>query len=133
MLTVRKGLVGVGIVYLVNIFIDGLHLYNFGWPDLVMHMAGGFAVGVLGVAIHQWAEKRWGVFKRPWWYHGVSLIGFVALIAVFWELHEYVIDQWIRIPRGLSLTQPSIADTMEDLFLGLLGGAAAVLLFRKRL
>ncbi len=46
------------------------------------------------------------------------ILGLTCLAAVVWEFTEFLVEQWFGIH-----TQPSLADTLLDLLMGLLGGA----------
>jgi hypothetical protein len=105
------------------------------WYDVPMHAGGGFAMGALGLAI--WNEgieevRFKGALKRhlKWWLVPGIVLGFVALIGVLWELHEWLLD--LVIPAAGSLRQPSLPDTMTDFVFDLLGGAAALLIWNKK-
>lgn len=59
----------------------------------------------------------------------VLLLSLTATVAVFWEFAEFISDLWLD-----TRLQPSIANTMQDQFLGILGGCTwAWIYFRNRL
>ena len=103
----------------------------FPWFDNVMHLAGGFATGMLGVAIHHNITNEEHRIDTPYWYHILFVVGFVALVAVAWEFHEYLIDNTIGLWYDWPQYQLSLRDTMSDLSLGGLGGLLAAHIFKK--
>ena len=132
MLRVHRVLIGAGSFYILNLFADDLYTI-WWWFDILTHAMGGAMIGILGIALHQWAEQRYGIIKRPWWWSAIIILGFVALIAILWEVYEYLLDIWVLMPQGLAKSQPSLRDTIGDLVTGLLGGLIAILTFRKRI
>lgn len=98
--------------------------------DIPMHLMGGFAMGMLGLAIHHQVAKKHHNAKSPWWYHAGFVLGFAMLVGVAWEFHEYVMDQtvnaWFHIPPS----QPSLGDTMKDLLDDLIGAMAAYFIWK---
>src|SRR3989338_311161 len=132
MLRLHRVLIGAGSFYILNLFADDLYKI-WWWFDILTHAMGGATIGILGIALHQWAEQRYGIIKRPWWWSAIIILGFVALIAILWEVYEYLLDIWVLMPQGLAKSQPSLRDTIGDLVMGLLGGLIAILTFRKRI
>lgn len=132
-------------IYIILVVL-GLHaiglffgLYGrFGWYDIPLHFGGGFAMGALGLAI--WNQgiqevkfKGWLAKHLRWWLVPLFVLGFVAVIGIGWEWHEYLLDELFTSTidgmQGFK-RQPGIGDTMADFFFDLLGGALALLLFR---
>lgn len=103
----------------------------FPWFDMPMHLAGGFAAGMLGVALHHNITDKHHTESAPFWYHILFVVGFTCLIAVAWEFHEYLIDNTIGLWYKWPKYQLSLTDTMSDLALGALGGLLAAYVFRK--
>jgi len=102
------------------------------WFDIPMHLAGGFAMGMFGLALFYDGiqDIRFGGrFERHFrfWFIYLFVVGFVSLIAVGWEIHEFVLD---RLFDGLR--QPSIADTMMDFLMGVTGGFLSVAVLHRR-
>ncbi len=113
----------------ILLFTDGYFLIP--GIDGPMHFAGGFAMGMLGLAVHHCEILHARTKHVSGWYHFLFVISFVALIAVLWEFHEYVLDHTFTVWMGWPQAQVSLQDTMADLMLGLIGGAIAFLCFRK--
>ena len=63
----------------------------------------------------------------PKFYAVIIILGFTALVGVFWEFYELIVDKFITKNNYISLFQQGgLLDTMKDLFVDLLGGTAAV-------
>ena len=110
-------------------------LYDvFEWYDIPMHIGGGVAMGALALAIcHEGIEdvKFKGALERhlKWWFIPGMVLGFVALIGVLWELHEWALD--LILPTDV-LRQPNLPDTMLDFINDLLGGVIALFTWKKK-
>lgn len=99
--------------------------FYFWWLDLLLHLAGGFWVGVLGVSIF----NRTHLSNFFFW---LSVLGFAALVGIFWEFLEFGLNQvWESLGRA-AFFQPGLEDTLSDLLADLAGGVASVILFRKQ-
>jgi uncharacterized membrane protein YjdF len=100
------------------------------WFDSVMHFSGGIAIAMMAYAA--W-DMRLGLYEQrvmdsiPVLIKVIAVIGFVSFIGIVWEWHEFLRD-YIRLQELISFVpaQPSIADTMKDLFLDILGAALYV-------
>ena len=55
------------------------------------------------------------------------LLSLTSTVAVFWEFAEFISDQLLA-----TNLQPSIANTMQDQSLGILGGGTWALIYFKR-
>src|SRR3989344_3518810 len=104
-----------------------------------MHFAGGAAMALF--FLHFWAENlniraypllksenprlSASKSKNKFLFAIISVVAFAVLIGVLWEFAEFAV-QYI-FPDFV--TQISIADTMADLFLDLLGGLSVVFLY----
>ncbi len=99
--------------------------YLYGWADIPMHFAGGFAAAFAVYSLLKIAEGK-GMLKINAQLHFLFVISLVSLIAVGWEFMEFLIDM-----TGILLSQLSVADTMKDLFMGLLGAPFGYLLGKK--
>lgn len=115
--------------HIVFLFTDAYFLVD--WLDQPMHFAGGFAMGMLALAVHRYETVSTHTKHVSLWYHYLFVIGFTVLIAVLWEFHEYVLDHTLTVWMGWPQSQVSLRDTMSDLLLGLLGGTLAFLSYRK--
>ena len=130
----KTAILAILFVVIVHIMAILLRVYNV-WPswDIPMHFAGGFVMALFGLAIHHAIAEKHHANKSPHWYHYLFVIGFVMLVAVSWEFHEYILDNTVVLWYNWTPTQPSLPDTVLDLFLGWLGGTVAFIAFRGRL
>lgn len=129
-----------GLSIVVVLFFHGIglifDLYGLlPWYDIPMHFGGGFAMGLLGLAI--WSEgvedvrfKGWFQKHLKWWLVPGVVLGFVSLISILWEVHEWILD--VFLPSADHLRQANVSDTMADFVFDLLGGILALALFWRR-
>lgn len=96
----------------------GLFPHATEW-DAFAHVLGGAAIAwsahILWV---RWQERKIIPQKTPAWIAAWCVFGAVLFAGITWELFEFVMEQqtgWIF--------QPSIADTMCDFVMDMLGGA----------
>src|SRR3990167_6356124 len=112
-------------VYAVNGILDARGLYYaLPWVDMPMHFLGGASIGLAGIGFLSLFKQRGFVNEPPFLLQAFFIISFVGLAAVSWELWEFSMD--IVFARHL---HTDLFDTMVDMFLGLLGGLAAVLVW----
>ncbi len=89
------------------------------WFDVLMHTWGGFLT-VMGFTMLGTIGSRRLMLSRP-----LKILGLVGVMVV-WEVFEYV--------YGIAGTHPSyVVDTGLDFVAGAVGGAAALVVFRKSL
>lgn len=68
--------------------------------------------------------------KLPSFFTLILILGFVALVGVFWELYELAVDKIITKNNYIRLFQQGgLLDTLKDLLVDLLGGLAVGLRF----
>jgi hypothetical protein len=95
--------------------------------DAFMHLLGGLAVGLSAGGL-LWRAR---VNTQPQPYDGLlliaSVIGAVAVIAIAWEVFEFVCDAWLG-----TQFQKSIGDTIKDQVLGVAGGTVGALVTTRR-
>jgi uncharacterized membrane protein YjdF len=137
-MTIKKALYIVAIVlvfHFVGIFFDLYTLVS--WYDIPMHFGGGLSMGAVGLAI--WNDgiedirfKGWFQKHLKWWLVPFIVLGFVSLIGILWELHEFILDQIFPPISDALKRQPDMPDTMMDFVMDLLGGIAALIVFRRK-
>ncbi|HSR89030.1 MAG TPA: hypothetical protein VLK22_01340 [Candidatus Udaeobacter sp.] len=73
-------------------------------------------------------KKDWILVKKNYLKAGVIITATVT-IAVWWEFYEFISDYFLG-----TLMQPSIADTMKDLCMGMLGAVvlSIVMIYRTK-
>ena len=116
------------VVFLVHLAAKGLRLYEM-LPDvdIPFHYLGGLSIAYTCARILSYLESEKitttlhrGIFL-------VLLLSLTTTVAVFWEFAEFLSDQFLA-----TNLQPSIANTMQDQFLGILGGSTWALIYFKR-
>ncbi len=97
----------------------GFDLYrHFPDFDIPMHFIGGVAIAhFVGMSYRTAARMKLlgepsAVMFPP------MILGLTSLAAVVWEFAEFIADRQFG-----TLSQPSLADTLLDLLMGLFGGA----------
>lgn len=90
--------------------------------DSIMHFAGGLAAAFSIYGMLSLAQER--DFIRLGDHRALRLlvIGLVAVVTIGWELLEFLLDTYVGTEW-----QGSIADTIKDQLLGVLGATVAVL------
>ncbi len=89
--------------------------------DMPMHFIGGVAIAHFFVVCYRSASERELLGHQATVMFPPMILGLTCLAAVVWEFVEFAADQQFGIH-----SQPSLADTMLDLLLGLLGGAVLI-------
>ena len=106
---------GVLVIHGILLLTGG---YRIPQIDVPMHLLGGFAMALFGLAIHHTVSTSYHTKHSPVWYHYTFVVGFAILIGVAWEFHEYILDNTINIWYNFPKSQPSLGDTMKDFFIG---------------
>ena len=125
----RTALVVVGAVFVLHIASLYLNFYN-RWInyDIFMHLLGGFAIGLVGLALIQTpAAKALSLWQRL-----LFVVGFVSIVGITWEIGEFILDyyqQTLHVVHWQALTE---RDTVDDLFNDMVGALVAFLAFRKK-
>lgn len=137
-MTIKKSLLIIAIVLGFHGLGLVLGLYQLmGQYDTIMHLLGGFAMGCLGLGI--WQEgieevrfKGWFQKHLKWWLIPAVVLGFVSLIGILWELHEFILDVLFPAVIEELNRQPDIPDTMMDFSMDLFGGVIALIVYWRR-
>lgn len=110
-------------VYVLSIIRDWYFL--FPWLDIPLHLLGGLFIGLLAI----WLSGRLFVFFGEWsrLQKFLLVLGVVCLVGVFWEFFEFGLDWLYTIGIVGFKSQLSVADTIGDLFLDILGGLFALI------
>ncbi len=136
----------VFIFLLIIFFLHILALANFWywtiwWFDIMMHFLGGFWAAALffylnlrlsflstdNLIINNLIFKNLIII--------ILALSFVSFVAVCWEFYEFLYDVFISAGGYYMLAQQGLADTIVDLFFGLLGGliASVIILLRHKI
>jgi hypothetical protein len=133
-MTFKRAFRAILLVVVVHITFLALGTYDrISDIDLVLHFAGGFVIAMLGIAVHYRMVEHHGIPRIPDWYHITFVLGFVMLIGVAWEFHEYVLDNTAAIWWNWTRTQISLTDTMVDLVMDFVGGVVAFKHYQRQL
>jgi hypothetical protein len=90
------------------------------WLDSIAHAGGGIAMAYFGDAALNHLQARVG--ETPRTVRLIAAVGFTAVVAIAWELLEFIVDFTSRTRLA-----PSVGDTLLDLALGLAGAVAFAL------
>ncbi|MBI3046513.1 MAG: hypothetical protein HYY86_03210 [Candidatus Harrisonbacteria bacterium] len=91
-----------------------------------MHLTGGFSMGL--IFLYFWGEDlRLSGAGKNFLFSVIMTAAFAVLIGVLWEFSEFFFS--VLFPEFP--TQPSVADTMADLFLDFLGGLLLASIYCK--
>ena len=93
--------------------------------DSLMHVAGGLVAALSFYGMLGMAEDRRLLTIDDVRVLRLLLVGLVALVTIAWEVFEFLLDAYV----GTSW-QLSIADTLKDQLLGVLGAVVVVLRIR---
>lgn len=117
------------LVFTTHLFLSGIvRVYDI-WPpfDIPMHFAGGLAIAFFISRCFQTLPREGSVRRSRIVLLELLLIGsLTATAAVGWEFMEFTGDQLLG-----SNVQIGLANTMQDMAMGILG-AAAVMVVRSR-
>ena len=115
--------------------LGGFLGYGLWWLDVVLHFLGGLWLAVLGwwylFAYKYFPEIKSRGFSGDLisgtgWILVVGLISFAVFAGVLWEFFEFSWDYFLAKPYSAELAQPSLEDTLSDLFFDLVGALVAV-------
>ena len=87
-----------------------------GWPNRVVHILGGVSFAVVGYFVLDLAKKSKLVNTSNRFIDFILILFFVMSVSVFWEFWEFLSDKYLR-----TNSQSSVADTVKDMFMGMLG------------
>lgn len=102
--------------------------YKIWWLDIVLHLAGGFWVGLLAFW-YVFLQREWTSHEFPRWVWVVGFVSFAVLVGVFWEFFQFGFDYLLEGYFSALPTQLGLADTLSDLFYDFLGALAASIYF----
>lgn len=105
-----------------------LHLYLiFPNLDIPYHYVGGLSIAYMSAQILSYLEKEKIFTRLNKLVFLVLIFSLAATSTVFWEFAEFIGDQLLD-----TNIQVSLANTMRDQFMGILGGATWVFIYSKR-
>jgi len=113
------------LVYGTHLLMSRVFYTYAAWPDvdIIMHFAGGFAIAFFVSGCFR-ALPREEVKRSRIVLLELLLIGSLTTTsAVFWEFREFANDLWFG-----TNSQVSLANTMQDLAVGIMGAGLLVLI-----
>jgi hypothetical protein len=114
-------------VFIVHMFFSFYEIYDtFLWMDIPMHFLGGLAISYTAVLFLRFFREKDFIIIKKWFIFILVVVSVVVLIAVLWEFYEFLLKYFFHVN-----TQPSLEDTLFDLFIGLVGGIVGAIGFRK--
>ena len=106
-----------------------VHLYQiWPWFDIPMHFSGGVAIAFFISRCFAMLPRENVKRSRLILLELVLIVSLTATAAVFWEFAEFITDHWL----GTDL-QISLANTMQDQAMGILGALAFGLMRARQL
>jgi hypothetical protein len=116
------------VVYLVHVAVKVLGGYEvFPNIDIPFHYLGGLSIAYTCARVLSYLESEKLTSALHKGLFLLLLLSLTATVAVFWEFAEFLSDQFLN-----TNLQPSIANTMQDQFLGILGGGTWAFIYFKR-
>ena len=95
--------------------------------DIPFHYLGGFSIAYTSAKIISCLEKEKLITTLPPMVALVLVFSLTATAAVFWEFAEFTGDQLLD-----TNIQISLANTMQDQFVGILGGITVVVFYARQ-
>jgi hypothetical protein len=118
------------IVLTVHLIVSRIfHLYTvFPNLDIPFHYVGGLSIAYTSVQILSFLEEDQLSIRLNRVIFLVMIFSLTATATVLWEFAEFIGDQLL----GTNI-QISLANTMQDQFMGILGGVTWILIYSKRI
>jgi len=116
------------LVFLIHLIASKiLNLYLlFPNMDIPFHYLGGLSIAYTSAQILSHLEKKIITTRLNRMIFLALILSLTATAAVFWEFAEFIGDQLFH-----TNIQVRLANTMQDQFLGVLGGMTVVLIYWK--
>ena len=128
----RHAFAGIAAVLCANRISLGFRVYErFPDIDIPLHLAGGFVAGLFAICVRNELLRRKQIKRAPRWFDLLFVVGFVAIVASFWELYEFILDATHLALGNLDKTQLSVGDTVFDLMNGMAGATFSFWIFRS--
>ncbi len=116
------------VVFLISLFLgivfDAFNVFT--WMDIPMHFVGGLAISFTAVLFLKYFQEKKMIFINERFVFVLIVVSLVSFAAVLWEFYEF----FLKVVFEFN-TQPSLADTMLDFFMGLCGGLFGGFVFRN--
>ena len=107
--------------------LSALFLFSEKWPFFnVFHFIGGASIAWMFLFIQgRWTNRGIIPSNLPAWLRDYIAFGSVAIFGILWEFMEFVLLVKYDIAWQATLT-----DTINDLFLDLMGGITLIVMYR---
>ena len=119
------------VVFLIHrVVLSGLNLYAaYPWIDMPMHYMGGVSIAYTVSSGLTYLQEKKILLPLDRFIHPFLTLTTTVTTAVIWEFLEFLTDQIY----GTNI-QISLANTMQDLFFGLMGALTLIVFwfFRKK-
>lgn len=119
------GVLDLFILSLLDKIAFQYYLYwRFPWFDIVMHLVGGVAIGLVSAYVYwEWQkensqsdlDKDSHLISHRKLFFGFNL-GFILSLGIGWEIFEVLVDRIVKL---------SLVNSLEDLFFGVIGSLSA--------
>ena len=122
------------LVYALNDTVQSLatNFYLLYSIDTFSHFLGGIAIAYVAHSILSLLEKKRWITIQKNILRACIVLAVVMTIAVWWEFYEFLYDYFLNPTYTM---QPSVADTMKDLYMGMFGAIVYSIVniyFRRR-
>ena len=115
------------IILVIHGILSILNVYRtIWWSDIVMHFIGGVAIGRSYFLLLKLVQKKGYLGNTHTFIFFIFVISLVGLTIVAWEFLEFSSDYLFN-----TNAQPSLDNTIQDMFLGLIGGLSGYFIIKK--
>lgn len=112
-------------IFLADFLGCVVNLYNnISWYDLFVHFLSGIFTFILAYII----LDKLNLVTNSKFLNIIFCLGFVAIIAICWEIFEYIVDNLLNVDLQHNLTT-GVNDTMGDMIVALSGGIIATIYY----
>jgi hypothetical protein len=94
--------------------------------DIPMHYIGGVSIAYSASRTLAYLEDEKLISRLNRTILLITIFSLTGTVTVFWELAEFLGDRFFDLH-----VQPSLANTMQDQFMGILGGGTWALIFDR--
>lgn len=114
------------VVGILHLFLAYAGLYEtVWWIDIPMHFFGGVSLGIGFSLLLKWFQQKSVLGKMHPFLFFAFVMGLSSFFVIAWEFFEFVASPVFYLSR-----LDALMDTLQDLFLGLLGSALAFFALR---
>jgi hypothetical protein len=117
--TITKPRASLGLLAILTLHVIGVEfgLYkSIAWYDVPMHFFGGAWLAFL--------LSSWSNFEKYQQNKFAAIAVFIMLVGAVWEIYELIFDTYFEFRPKIDMDKAYIADTLKDLAMNFIGGAA---------